>query len=66
MAPHYVHPLDPDCMVVKEYTTSLLEDPMTEASGAPVDEILEGFAKRHRLLCERCQRYGAANVYVAD
>ncbi len=62
----YYHPLDPDCIVVAEYKAALLNDPMTEASGAPVDEIMEGFERRHRLNCERCQRYGAANIEVVD
>ena len=33
---------------------------MTEAMGAPTDDIVEGFERRHRRLCKRCQEYGAA------
>ncbi len=61
----YVHPLDPECQPVAEFTKSLIDDPMTAATGAPIDDIMEGFARKHRVNCERCQRYGAANIYVA-
>ncbi len=60
----YHTPLDPDCPEVREFTDSLLNDPMTEAMGAPVDEILEGFEARHRKDCKRCQEFGAANIEV--
>lgn len=57
-------PLDPDCPAVAAFTTALLDDPMTHAMGAPVDDIMEGFARRHRATCKRCQEYGAANIEV--
>lgn len=59
-------PVDPDCPEVREFTDSLLNDPMTEAMGAPVDEILEAFEARHRQTCERCREFGAANIEVVE
>jgi hypothetical protein len=44
--------------------TALFDDPMTEAMGAPTDDICEGFERKHRATCQRCQEYGAANVEV--
>ena len=58
----YVFPVDPDCPKVEEFNRALFEDPMTEAMGAPTDDIVEGFERRHRVVCARCQEYGAANV----
>lgn len=60
----YVYPLDPDCPEVKKYTTNLLSDPMTHAMRAPVDDIMEDFTNRHRIMCKHCQEYGAAHAYV--
>lgn len=57
-------PLDPDCPEVEEYTSTLFDDPMTAAMGAPTDDIMEAFEKRHRLKCKRCQAFGAANMEV--
>lgn len=62
----YVAPLDPDCPAVESFMDSLFNDPMTEAMGAPVDDICEGFERRHRGQCKRCQEYGAANIDVRD
>lgn len=62
--PRYVYPLDPHCPKVAEFTSSLFDDPMTAAMGAPVDDIMEGFEKGHRSSCPRCQAFGAANVDV--
>ncbi len=59
---HWHAPLDPDCPAVRQFFESLYDDPMTEAMGAPVDDISEGFTKKHRAECERCQEYGAANI----
>jgi hypothetical protein len=53
-------PVDPECPVVADYTSRLLDDPMSEH--APVDEILEAFENRHARECERCLEYGLANV----
>ncbi len=57
-------PVDPECPEVSQFRDSLLNDPMTHAMGAPIDDILEGFDSSHRARCERCQEYGAANVEV--
>ena len=62
--PRYYLPLDPACPDVAAFTASLLDDPMTHAMGAPVDDIMDGFTKRHRAICQRCQEYGAANVEI--
>jgi hypothetical protein len=61
---HYHAPVDPDCPVVSAFTTALFDDPMTEAMGAPTDDIMEGFERKHRAECKRCQDYGAANIEV--
>jgi hypothetical protein len=60
----YYAPLDPNCPDVEKFSSSLFDDPMTEAMGAPVDDIMEGFERRHRRTCKRCQEYGAANIDV--
>jgi len=60
----YHAPLDPECPAVAAYMSSLLDDPMTKAMSAPVDDIVEGFERRHRAKCARCQEYGAANIEV--
>lgn len=57
-------PLDPDCPEVREYSDTLFDDPMTAAMGAPVDDIMEGFERKHRKTCKRCQAFGAANIEV--
>lgn len=57
-------PLDPECPEVREYEDTLMDDPMTSAMGAPVDEIMAAFAQRHRGGCTRCQEYGVANIEV--
>lgn len=62
--PRWVYPVDPECESVAEFRKSLLDDPMTEAMGAPVGEIMEDFERKHRAECERCQAYAAANVDV--
>jgi hypothetical protein len=60
----YHAPLDPECPEVENFTSSLFDDPMTDAMGAPTDDIMEGFERRHRAKCKRCQEYGAANIDV--
>jgi hypothetical protein len=57
-------PLDPECPEVESYMSALFDDPMTSAMGAPVDDIVEGFERRHRRTCARCQEFGAANIEV--
>ena len=64
MRGRWVYPLDPECPKVKAFRDGLYNDPMTKAMGAPVDDIEEGFASKHRVDCKRCQEYGAANVDV--
>lgn len=58
----YRFPLDPDCPGYAKIVDALMDDPMTEAMGAPVDDIMEDFGRRHRNRCQRCRDYGAANV----
>lgn len=60
----YHAPLDPECPEVAAFTEALFSDPMTHAMGAPTDDIMEGFARRHHAGCKRCQDYGAANIEV--
>jgi hypothetical protein len=57
-------PVDPDCPEVREFSDNLFDDPMTSAMGAPVDEIMESFERKHRQKCKRCQEFGAANIQV--
>jgi hypothetical protein len=64
MTRRYHAPLDPECPEVEAFMSSLFDDPMTEAMGAPTDDIVEGFERRHRVTCKRCQAYGAANIEV--
>ena len=54
----YVYPLDPECPVVAEFMETLFGEPATMAIGAPVEDIIEEFERRHRKQCERCQEYG--------
>lgn len=60
----YHAPLDPDCPKVSEFESALFDDPMTSAMGAPVDDIMEDFERKHRGKCKRCQKFGAANIEV--
>lgn len=61
-------PLDPDCpgarRDVYDPLDTMEEDPMTQAYGAPVDEFVEQWERKHRLSCKRCQEFGAANIGV--
>jgi hypothetical protein len=59
-------PIDPNCPVVKRFMRALFDDPMTEAMGAPTDDICEGFERSHRVKCKRCQKYGAENIEVRE
>ncbi len=61
---HWHAPLDPDCPEVRKFMDGLFGDPMTEAMGAPTDDIVLAFEGKHRGKCERCQEYGAANIEV--
>ena len=58
-------PCDPECPDVRAFMSSLLNDPMTKAMGAPTDEIIEGFERKHMKGCQRCQEYGTANTDIA-
>lgn len=60
----YHAPVDPECPQVADFMESLFDDPMTEAMGAPTDDICESFERKHRLGCKHCQEYGAANIEV--
>jgi len=64
MSPKFHTPVDPECPEVREYIDALLNDPMTYAMGAPVDEILEHWEKKHRSECARCREYGMANIEI--
>lgn len=61
----WLAPLDPDCPVVRKYEDTLFDDPMTEAMGAPTDDIMRDFTRSHRVSCTRCQEYGLANIGVS-
>ena len=62
--PTWVYPCDPQCPEVERFYSTLDEDPMTEAMGAPMDDIIRGWESRHLAGCRRCQQYGAENVEV--
>jgi hypothetical protein len=64
MAYAYHAPLDPDCPKVFNFMSALFDDPMTTAMGAPTDDIVEGFERKHRRNCKRCQEYGCDNIEV--
>jgi hypothetical protein len=64
MSFRYHAPLDPECPDVRQFTDCLFDDPMTHAMGAPTDDIMEGFERKHRVRCKRCQEFGAANIEV--
>ena len=64
MNQRYHMPVDTECPEVRAYRDCLLNDPMTHAMGAPVDEILEAWENKHRQTCERCREYGLANIEV--
>ncbi len=61
MSGQWYMPLDPDCDEANEALSAIWDDPMTAYSGIG-SEIAEGFERRHRSSCERCQEYGAANI----
>ena len=62
--PAYHAPLDPACPEAARFADALFGDPMTQAMGAPTDEIMEGFERKHRSKCPRCREYGCANIEV--
>lgn len=62
MAGMWYAPCDPECSVYSEFESTLFDDPMTDAMGAPTGDIMEGFERKHRATCKQCQEYGAANI----
>lgn len=60
-------PLDPECPDV-EHAFQIEVEPgvwIDDPMAAPVwDDLWEGFEKRHRATCTRCQLFGAANIEV--
>jgi len=54
-------PLDPDCPVVKKFSSTLYNDPITQYYGVGGD-VMEGWEPKHRASCKRCQEYGCANI----
>lgn len=42
-----------DCEVAHDYLNSLLDDPMSALCGC-MDEIVEGYMRRHVQKCKRC------------
>lgn len=55
-------PVDPECPQVRQFHDALTEDPLTSACGAPVDEILEDWDRKHQAHCPRCREFAAANL----
>lgn len=64
MSYRYHAPLDPNCPKASKFLGDLFDDPMSE--GAPIDDIVEGYERKHRMGCKQCQEYGAANIEVVD
>lgn len=65
MPGRWVYPLDPRCPQVKRFRNSdFWDDPITIASGIG-GEYAEEWERKHRVRCEKCRDYGAANVDVA-
>jgi hypothetical protein len=56
----------PECPEVESFRDSLYNDPMTDAMGAPTDEISESWEKKHIGRCKRCREYGCANIEVVE
>ncbi len=59
-------PVDPSCPEVREWKDAIINDPMTSHYGAPVDEFVEDFERRHVTTCAHCKVYGAANIEIAE
>jgi hypothetical protein len=64
LMPYYAFPCDPECPEYAKYVEALFGDLMTHAMGAPTDEIIHDFERKHRAKCERCVEYGVKNVEV--
>jgi hypothetical protein len=60
----YYAPLDPDCPVASEFLSALLSDPMSR--GAPLDDIVAEFRRKHRFVCERCLAFGLAHIEIRE
>jgi hypothetical protein len=65
MPMEYHHPLDPKCPAVVSFEDNVIFDDITEASGI-TEELRADFEHKHRIICERCQRYGAANIEIRE
>lgn len=59
-------PLDPECPEVAAFVAALNEDPITEATGALTDEIMEAFKLNHLATCKQCRDFGGANTDIAE
>lgn len=57
-------PVDPECPEVDKFMTALFNDPMSSMCGC-LDDVVEGFEKKHIAKCARCRAYGCANIEVA-
>lgn len=62
----YHAPLDPECPEASAFRDALFNDPMSRGMGAPLDEIMEMFERKHRAKCERCKQYGVENIDVSE
>ena len=60
--PYFTFPCDPECPEYAAYVEALFGDPMTQAMGAPTDDIMEDFERKHRAKCQRCVAYAVANI----
>lgn len=57
----YYHPLDPDCPALAEVRK------FRDHPNVRIGKMVQAeFDNQHRLICERCQRYGAANIQTRD
>ena len=59
-----IAPCDPTCPDVITFLSGLLNDPMTKAMGAPVDDITEAWEAKHLKTCLRCQEYSVENIDI--
>lgn len=65
MSFRYNTPLDPSCPDVIDHYQMHDNDPISQICGC-LDDIHEGFERKHRKNCKRCQEFGAANIEVID
>lgn len=43
------------CKQARNYIQAISEDPMSRFTGAPVDDIIEGWMRTHVKACEACK-----------